>query len=677
MSNENKNLFKKIINIALDVLIVLFGLILAISIYNNIQIQVLGNKYSNFFGYSTFEVQTGSMADTINIGDWIIVKNSPTIKLNDIVTYQKNNEFITHRVVELYKNSFVTKGDANSGKDDAITRDQIVGKVVKILPGFGIIRKTLFNPVVLFALIITLFLFDYSLKNNKNNTNNIIEKIKKKIPQVNKELLEEKLKTTKKVKEEKEEEVVVEEEPEEIVEEEVQVEEAEEEEETTEEEVVEEKEEEIVEEIAPEDINKTMAFRMVPVDKEELNNSLIDISKLDLVDLEEENKEVDIQETNTEVKEKIKIITNKRKKFKNIIDKVMFVKNEELNEIIDLLNNKEKAKRGESTIREELLKSYIDGKYYNFVGNVNVEFNSKNKLSRIDNELNRISEKLIKDYDGTDDKYAEKVNKFNNIFVLVNNLEELFIKDEDINSKREAYNKIISKHLKDFMTELEVKKLINNIIKTQKIYKSVVRHIFNSQDSSTFEMELTKIATKKNFLAVDLKHNIAFSKVYSDYIVDKTYTEGVIAEDKCMILLNLLLVKVLNDMFAADFTNKYFLYIPSSIYDKANKQDKIFGMFEDEYAKNCIEVVVLYEDLISNKKLFKNFKKIGYHFAVKLDADTVIKDKDQSILSVCDYVIMDKKAGNNSDIIKNISEELASNIIYDDIMSKVNGTGGK
>ena len=355
----------------------------------------------------------------------------------------------------------------------------------------------------------------------------------------------------------------------------------------------------------------------------------------------------------------------------------MFVKNEEIDEIVDILNNKEKGKKNEATIRDELKKCYIDGKYYNFVGNVNVEYSSKNMISKIDNELERIGEEITKQYKGSDDKYGEKVKKYVEVFTLINTLEELYIKNEDINSKREAYNKVLTKFYKDFITELDLKNNINSIIKTQKLYRAVIRHIFNEQDSTTFEMELSKINNKKNLLAVDLKHNIAFSKVYSDYIVDKTYSEGVIAEDKCMILLNLLLVRVLNDMFDREFSNKYFIYVPGSIYSKNNKQDRIFGMFDDEYARDSIEVVVLYEDLISNKKLFKDLKKLGYHFSVVFSEESVIKEKDQKIISICDYVLMNKVVGKNSDIVKNIPNDVADNIIIDDIMSKVNGTGGK
>ena len=146
-----------------------------------IQVNILGNDKSSFFGYSLFEVQSGSMADTIEKGDWIIVKYSDEIKLNDIVTYKEGNDYITHRVIESYGEVFTTKGDANNTKDEPITSEQIVGKVVKILPAFGIFRATIFNPFVLIALIVTIYIINLTFKKNNNdveskNGDSLIEK---------------------------------------------------------------------------------------------------------------------------------------------------------------------------------------------------------------------------------------------------------------------------------------------------------------------------------------------------------------------------------------------------------------------------------------------------------------------------------------------------------------------
>ena len=45
---EKRGLYKKIIDIVLDILIVVFAIILAISIYSNIQVKVLGTLFLKF-----------------------------------------------------------------------------------------------------------------------------------------------------------------------------------------------------------------------------------------------------------------------------------------------------------------------------------------------------------------------------------------------------------------------------------------------------------------------------------------------------------------------------------------------------------------------------------------------------------------------------------------------------
>ena len=95
MNNQKESVIEKIINYVLDILIFVFGIVLLISLYISIQTKVFKNDYANFFGYSIFEVQTGSMSGTIEAGDWIIVDLSKKPKLNDIVTYESNGNFIT------------------------------------------------------------------------------------------------------------------------------------------------------------------------------------------------------------------------------------------------------------------------------------------------------------------------------------------------------------------------------------------------------------------------------------------------------------------------------------------------------------------------------------------------------------------------------------------------------
>ena len=337
----HSNLLKKICNIILDILIGIFGLILIVTIYNDIQVKAFNKDYADFFGYTTFEVQTGSMVPAINVSDLVIVKLDKSPRIKDIITYKKGNAFITHRVVEAYKETYVTRGDANNTNDEAIKKDQIVGKVVKIIPNFGIMRKTLLNPIVLITLIVTIF---------------VISK------------LFGKPKKEKKIKEEKKEEPVEEEKP-------IAVN------------ITESTEPEISMDskfqfMNMEDIEeKTMYFRTISVDSSELNPELP-------VLIEEESTEpIVIEEVDeTEEEKKIETLRKKHKKFDTILEKAVFIKEEELNEIINVLD-KDKLKTNEATIKDIVLKVYIDAKYYNHCGNINIDYTNKNVCSKLEEVL--------------------------------------------------------------------------------------------------------------------------------------------------------------------------------------------------------------------------------------------------------------------------------------------------
>lgn len=657
MSLRKRWIYEKIVNIILEILIILFGFILLISIYNNVQIKILGNEYSNFFGYSTFEVQTGSMADTINPGDWILVKITKNVELNDIITYSQNGEFITHRVVETYKDKYITQGDANNSKDAPITKEQIVGKVEKILPGLGIIRKTFFNPLVLVTLIITLYTISYVLRNTtkrddddnkKDNYRDKLDKIVKILITKLLDILRKYFKKNKYKEEQNKDDEI------DDLEEELKIK---------------------IPEINKEDIDKTLYFRTISVDKTEVEK--LDLKKQKNVNQENEQNEIVEKINNSEVEEKINSIQARNKKFKNIINKAISFKKEEINEIINVLINNEQLKRNEQSIKKVILDAYVDGKYYNFCGNVNVEFNKVNIETRIDDELRKIGLNLIDNYKGNDDKYNEKVNKWVDIFVLINHLEQIYLSEQEMIEKKEVYKTQIMKIFNPLNQNLDdLKDIIKKIIKIQKLYQSVIKYILENTNTNAFKLVTKEISGHKDLYAVSLEHNILFSKVYSEYIVDKTYTEGIIAEDKVMVLLNLLLAKIVKDMFDFEDNVTYFIHIPNSIYMKPNKLDKIFRLFEDEYAKNNIIVTVKYEDLIKCNKQIMSLRKKGYRFAIIFDTDVKFNNDKQKFISVADYIFIDKKIMSYN-LISNIPNDLVDSIINDDIIDKLSSFGGE
>ena len=174
MVQENmKNKINKIFGILLNVLLVLVSIIIIIGIYYIVQIKVLKNNYANLFGYTFFEVATGSMSPTINVGDVVIVHLTKEVSENDIIVYKEGENFITHRLIKKEEGKIITKGDANNSEDRAIQEADILGKVVKIIPQIGNWRKAILSPEVigLIAILIILLVisFIYSSKAEGKN----------------------------------------------------------------------------------------------------------------------------------------------------------------------------------------------------------------------------------------------------------------------------------------------------------------------------------------------------------------------------------------------------------------------------------------------------------------------------------------------------------------------------
>ena len=628
----HNKVFKKICNIFLDILIGIFGLILLVTIYNDIQVKVFKKSYADFFGYSTFEVQTGSMAPTINANDLIIVKKDNSPKVKDIITYKNGNDFITHRVVESYKETYVTKGDANNAKDEAIKKDQIVGRVVKIIPNFGAIRKTLLNPIVLITLIVTAYIISRLFSNKESFIKKIISK------KNNKEAKD--LENTVSVNLLEQVDISKED-----------VEDA----------------KKVIEsiDIPEEDLDKTIYFRKISVDSSELN-PVIPVKEEVVEDepliLEDETTEDDSQD-------KIKSLKKRHKKFNDIIEKVMFIKESELNEIIEVLSDS-KLKPNEATIKDSFLKIYIDGKYYNHCGNINTEYNSKNICSKLEEVFEKEATKMINEYSGTDTKYKTKVLKYMVLQTVVMHIEHINSLYEDIDIKVAAYKKKIAKYLK--YDEKQINKMLKEIVTIQRVYKKVFKDTLDGVESNTFILNYNQLTTKKNVYGLVLDHNISFSKVYSNYIISKTYDEGVVAEDKVLVILDILLNKIAKDMIEGNFKDKYLLYLPSSIYEKENKLNHILKLLSDEFVKNSVLILVKSSVIVNKKKLFKDIKKLGYNIAVVYDGNQ-IKEKDNSIYSVATYLFVDKK------VSKTLSFDMIDPniVVLENILGKVDIPGGE
>ena len=173
---------KKIFRWIFDIILFIILAIALIMAYNHIQINIKGNTYTTMLGYSAFEVATGSMSNTIEIGDVILVKliePNETLSENEIVVFTQDTTLVTHRIIKINGDQIITKGDANNKEDDPITRKQIIGKVVKIIPNVKMWKEIILTPKVLIPSSISILLlwifFSYDKEKDVKKTKKVIE----------------------------------------------------------------------------------------------------------------------------------------------------------------------------------------------------------------------------------------------------------------------------------------------------------------------------------------------------------------------------------------------------------------------------------------------------------------------------------------------------------------------
>lgn len=701
MNNQKESFIEKIINYVLDILIFVFGIVLLISLYISIQTKVFKNDYANFFGYSIFEVQTGSMSGTIEAGDWIIVDLSKKPKLNDIVTYESNGNFITHRVIEIYGSTYVTMGDANSAKDDPIDSEEIVGTVSKILPRLGIIRKTLFNPVVLIAVIIVLFVLNWTFKNKNNaktkesvnkvvlNMKDVLMKLIDKIKEIvnSKKSLKPVINELPRIDTKKDNDISFsrEEMLNSAVDNSIHKESDNIETITDKKDDIKStdsinnnsKEEVTNNEVSREDdLSKTAMYRFVFVDKDEFNKDNIKNVVIEKPEVEEvkvePKKEIVVEEKKEDSDVKLELI-NDTKKAKNIIDKVMSIKVEEFKDILVILEGEDRDLVNEITIKNEFFKAYINVRYYD-IYEAN-EFSNPRFVSRVENTIKKLGSKMISEYKGSDNKYSDKIEKYIRLFMTVANFEQIYNSRADNKRKQELYFKTLNNYYRDDeIDNSNIKYLVNSILKIKKKYDDTIFYILDSLSSDEFGLKISRINDLKNTFGVKLLQNIDFDKMYSSYIINKTYKEGIIAEDKISVTIALLLKQLVLDMLNADYDKKYVIYFPSSLYDKEKKCERFIKSLNDDYAKSHVSVLVSIKDFLDNRDYIKEFTKEGYNFSIVYDSEVKILYEDYGNLYIANNIFIDKDSINVKKVFAFIPEEIYSRFIYDDILNKVDGS---
>ena len=106
------------------------------------------------------------MSGEIEVNDIVIVDITKKVKVDDIVAFKSDKSIVTHRLVQKSGNKYITKGDVNDTYDKAITKNDIIGKIVLIISPKVLLEFVVLVFIIIIALALLNFdgLFDKILK---------------------------------------------------------------------------------------------------------------------------------------------------------------------------------------------------------------------------------------------------------------------------------------------------------------------------------------------------------------------------------------------------------------------------------------------------------------------------------------------------------------------------------
>lgn len=159
-------------------IILLLLSIIFVNVNMFIQREFMDKKAPSIFGYSSAIVVSGSMHPYIETNDMIIIKSQPEYNINDVVAFQTEKSIVTHRLIDKKEDGFVSKGDANNTEDTNLVKpENIVGKVILIIPKMGKAVSIAQSPLGMFVLVFSAFMIIIFPTKKKEDIEKEIEKV--------------------------------------------------------------------------------------------------------------------------------------------------------------------------------------------------------------------------------------------------------------------------------------------------------------------------------------------------------------------------------------------------------------------------------------------------------------------------------------------------------------------
>ncbi len=316
-------------------------------------------------------------------------------------------------------------------------------------------------------------------------------------------------------------------------------------------------------------------------------------------------------------------------------------------------------------IVSEYLRTYINARYYNIS---NTEKPARAFYLRILDELEYKEDILMRRCEEEAETLDEKQEKLN----LINKVKEVFsyilffdnVRNVENFKTIDSLKEIVEKIMEIVKSAFGIKKSDEDVEKLYKEIKSdmIEKDVFLDKfETDEFVLNFENSDIRDDLYYTKLEHNVKMPIQYSDTVIEKVFTEGIIAEDKLQIEYILLSVIAIRDIISGNFNDAYIAEFECSLFKKKQKLEGILSLISNQALQAKINLNITYSDYIKNQKSILEYTKRGYNFVITLD-NSVKSIEDVEQLKMFKIVI----APRNLVLYKEIKENKAilNNVIY-------------
>lgn len=333
----------------------------------------------------------------------------------------------------------------------------------------------------------------------------------------------------------------------------------------------------------------------------------------------EDSQEVNSDESSNNIKtENEPIVIGKG--IKNFILKILELKKYEIFDILSIINNAKNQTFPQSVLKN-IISTYVMDKYIQPIDYNEEDFKNKNRI---------LIEKI--------EKYASKKRNLDST------------QKKEITETLLFYNKLkedysnLNKEITSFITfesEDDKKIIVDCITEKGKNYIKL-RKTFTERISASkmFQLIVSDTIIKKVY-NTQLKSNIKFSKIFSEYVIDKSYSQSVVLENLEEVLLKLVGSMLIKELFNGDYEKQYIIHFNETLYKKERKINNFIDNFNDPFSQKKILILINADNIKKNKNILDKLKNQGFNFVIQLPKkDLMNVEFDRKILNIAEYIII-------------------------------------